>query len=139
MAFAFQHKLFSEINKNLTKDMTSFVRFCKEWRLVPNLTKTVASCFHLNNQAAKTELEVMFDGIKLRHEFEPVYLGVRLDRSLTYRKHSEKLTAKLRTRNNLLQKLACTYILGGSSSLLENNWVSFGILLCRILLFDLAK
>lgn len=108
MAYAYQHKLFSKINHALTKDMAEFVRFCKRWRLVPNITKTVVTCFHLNNKLAKAELRVEFDGVQLKHDFEPVYLGVKLDRSLTYRKHISKLQHKLATRNNLLRKLAGT-------------------------------
>lgn len=108
MAYTYQHTMFSEINETLSKDMTNLVKFCKKWRLTPNVTKTVASCFHLCNRLAKMELRVLFDGVLLRHEFEPVYLGVKLDRSLTYRSHSLKLKAKLGTRNNLLQKLAGT-------------------------------
>lgn len=49
----------------------------------------------------------MFDGKKLTHNFEPVYLGVKLDRSLTYGKHIDKLRLKEATRN-LLRKLAGT-------------------------------
>lgn len=108
MAYAVQRKLFSEINVALTKDMTEFVLYCKKWRLVPNITKTVVTVFHLNNKLAKMQLHVMFDGTKLRHEHEPTYLGVKLDRSLTYRKHIEKVVPKLATRNNLLRKLAGT-------------------------------
>lgn len=88
--------------------MVTLVRYCKQWRLIPNITKTVASCFHLNNKLAKMQLHVMFDGIKLKHDFEPTYLGIKLDRSLTYGKHIEKLCLKLNTRNNLLSKLAGT-------------------------------
>lgn len=86
--------------------MTKFVRFCKQWRLIPNTTKTV--CFHLTNQAAHRELDVMFDGVRLTHDHAPVYLRVKLDRSLTYVKHADKLRSKLSTRNNLLTKLAGT-------------------------------
>lgn len=50
----------------------------------------------------------MFDGTKLTHDFEPTYLGVKIDRSLTYGKHISKLRMKLGTRNNLLRKLAGT-------------------------------
>ena len=35
----------------------------------------------------------------------PVYLGITLDRSLTYRNHCMKTRAKLSSRNNLLRKL----------------------------------
>lgn len=108
MAYAFQHRSFSEINKNMTRDMVVFVRYCKLWRLIPNVSKTIVSCFHLTNQAANLELSVIFNGVKLHHEFEPVYLGVKLYRSLTYKSHIDKLRAKLSTRNNLLQKLTGT-------------------------------
>lgn len=108
MAYTYQHTRFSEINETLSNDMTNFVQFCKKWRLVPNVTKTVTSCFHRSNRLAKMELRVQFNGVLLRHDFEPVYLGVKLDRSLTYRSHTTKLKSKLGTRNNLLRKLAGT-------------------------------
>ena len=108
MAYAFQHPSFNHLNKTLIEDMTTFVRFCKQWRLIPSLSKTVSSCFHLTNQAANKELDVIFDGVRLTHDHAPVYLGVKLDRSLTYVKHTDKLQAKLRTRNNLLRKLTGT-------------------------------
>lgn len=88
--------------------MARYVQYCKNWRLVPNLKKTVVSCFHLNNQCANKELRVKFDGKFLKHTFEPTYLGIKLDRSLTYKKHAEKLEPKLSARINLLRKLAGT-------------------------------
>lgn len=107
-AYACQHKSFQELNRTLNEDMASYVKYCRNWRLVPNATKTVASCFHLNNRAASLELRIWFDGKCLKHEFEPVYLGVKLDRSLTFKKHAEKVAKKVSTRNNLLRKLAGT-------------------------------
>lgn len=88
--------------------MTSFAQYCKLWRLIPSMSKTVSSCFHLTNQAAGKELDVLFDGVRLTHNHTPVYLGVKLDRSLTYSKHIDKTQAKLRTRNNLIRKLTGT-------------------------------
>lgn len=107
-AYAYQNRSFVAINKALNKDLIPFARFCKQWRLVPSASKTVVTCFHLRNRGADLELRVLLDGAALRHEFEPTYLGVKLDRSLTYGKHIEKLKSKLCTRNNLIQKLAGT-------------------------------
>lgn len=90
-AYAYQHKKFKQINRVLTKDMTNYVEYCKNWRLIPNLTKTVVSCFHLNNQCTNVRLRVKFNGKILKHTYEPVYLGIKLDRSLTFKKHAEKL------------------------------------------------
>ena len=36
----------------------------------------------------------------------PRYLGIHLDRSLTYKQHLNKTALKVRTRNNILSKLA---------------------------------
>lgn len=120
MAYVYQHASFRLLNKSLSEDMTSFVRFCKQWRLTPNISKTVSSCFHLTNKEAQRELDVMFDGVRLTHDHFPVYLGVKLDRSLTYLQHAEKLLAKICTRNNLLRKLTGT-TWGASASCLRTT------------------
>ena len=83
-------------------------QYCHRWRLKPSVTKTVASVFHLHNAAASRELTVMLNGARLKHDPNPVYLGVTLDRTLTYREHLEKTASKLKTRNNLLMKLVGT-------------------------------
>jgi len=58
------------------------------------------------NTSATRELLVYLDGQRLRHECHPTYLGVTLDRTLSYRKHLTKTAGKLKNLNNLLMKLA---------------------------------
>ena len=59
----------------------------------------------MHNASAQRELNVLLNGQRLRHDPCPVYLGVTLDRSLTYRDHLTKVAGKVKTRNNLLGKL----------------------------------
>ncbi|XP_063540310.1 uncharacterized protein LOC134749322 [Cydia strobilella] len=66
------------------------------------------TCFHLHNKLANYELNVHWQGKRLTHNFAPKYLGVTLDRSLTFKEHLTKLGRKLQTRNNILNKLAST-------------------------------
>jgi len=49
---------------------------------------------------------ILLDGKKIQHEHQPVYLAVTLVHSLTFRAHMLKTAAKVRTRNNLINKLA---------------------------------
>ena len=62
--------------------------------------------FHLNNHEAKRDLHITWEGKKLENTPFPVYLGVTLDRTLSFREHVIKLKKKLSTRNNILDKLA---------------------------------
>ena len=105
---AVQCRSFSEIESSLSSDTSSWAEYCRRWRLKPSATKTVTSVFHLHNASASRELDVSMDGHGqlLKHERYPVYLGVTLDRTLSYRQHLQKTAAKVKTRNNLLSKLA---------------------------------
>ena len=73
--------------------------------LRPNPGKTQICSFHLKNREAKRELDVTWDGIKLENHQHPVYLGVNLDRTLSYKEHIKKTRAKVSTRNSLLRQL----------------------------------
>jgi len=89
----------------VSSDMARMSHFCRQWRLKPSVSKTISSVFHLHNTSATRELSVYPDGQRLRHECHPTYLGVTLDRTLSYREHLTKTTGKLKNRNNLLMKL----------------------------------
>jgi len=69
----------------LSKDMATLGEYLHTWKLKLSTTKTVSAVFHLNNKEAKCELKVNFNSETLPFCSEPKYLGVTLDRSLTYR------------------------------------------------------
>jgi len=75
-------------------------------KLKLSTTKTVSAVFHLNNKEAKRELKVNFNNETLPFCSEPKYLGVMLDRLLTYRWHLESLCKKLTSHVALLRWLA---------------------------------
>ena len=68
-------------------------------------TKTVTAAFHLNNREAKRELKVYNNGRLLPFCPTPTYLGVKLDRSLTFRHHLVAFRKKLSSRVTLLRQL----------------------------------
>ena len=104
IAFAYQSRSFEKISSKLTEDLVPFADYCKKWRLIPSTSKTVVSCFHLIHVEASRQLVVSLNGNTLKHESSVKYLGVTLDRTLTYKKHLSNVSAKLSTRNNLIQK-----------------------------------
>ena len=74
-------------------------------RLKLSHTKTVTTSLHLNNREAKRELKVYNNGRLLPFCPIPTYLGVKLDRSLTFRHHLVALRKKLSSRVTLLRRL----------------------------------
>jgi len=75
----------------LSKDMATLGEYLQTWKLKLSTTKTVSAVFHLNNKEAKYDLKVNFNNETLPLCSEPKYLGVTLDRSLTYCRHLESL------------------------------------------------
>ena len=66
----------------------------------------MTTAFHLNNREAKRELNVYNNGKRLPFCSVPTYLGVKLDRSLTFRHHLEALRKKPTMRVTLMRRLA---------------------------------
>jgi hypothetical protein len=64
--------------------------------------------FHLNTHVARKQLDVMFNGTSIKHVDHPKYLGVTLDRTLTFKSHLEEAAKKVISRVKLVRKLAGT-------------------------------
>ena len=64
--------------------------YVRKWEL-KLCEKTVSASFHPNNKEAKYEHNIKFNSSYLTHQEIPTYLGVKLDRALTYRQHLENI------------------------------------------------
>ena len=63
------------------------------------------SAFHLRNTEANRSLKVEWNRTELENTSHPTYLGVTIDRTLSYKEHIHNTKMKVTTRNNLLRKL----------------------------------
>ncbi|KAF0721713.1 Uncharacterized protein FWK35_00024114 [Aphis craccivora] len=106
ITLASQYNKFEVTEEILTNDLKLISDYLHKWRLIPNTDKTVVTTFHLNNRLSKYKLQIKFGGKSLEYDPTPKYLGVTLDRQLTYKHHIENTAVKLKTRNNIIHKLA---------------------------------
>ncbi|KAJ4944265.1 hypothetical protein JOQ06_012810 [Pogonophryne albipinna] len=92
----------------LNDDLGTLVAYFQRWRLQLNIGKTVAAAYHLSTRQARRELEVRVDNKRLEVQQAPKYLGVRLDRTLSFKQHLEEVKAKVTSRVALIRRLAGT-------------------------------
>lgn len=106
LGLATQVKTFEMGEENLEHDLHIMKAYYIKWCLCLNEGKTEVTMFHLNNSMATRQLNVYLDGERLEHNVSPKYLGLPLDRSLSFKLAMEQRAEKLKVRNNLIQKLA---------------------------------
>ena len=82
-----QQKTFEQVETTLANELSELGAYYKQKHLRPNPAKTQLTAFHLKNRHADRKLNVTWNGTKLDHTNSPVYLGITLGRSLTYRNH----------------------------------------------------
>ena len=98
-----------EVEEKLSTDMGTICQYLNNWRLKLSTTKSVSSIFHLINYMANYRLKVQLDPDNcLSFDPKPTYLGVKLDRSLTFKSHLTKLKSKVSARVALVRRLAST-------------------------------
>ena len=105
LAVTTQSTDFAPIEETLTSALDGLSEYYTTNQLRANPTKTQVSLFHLRNREYGKQLKISWNGVNLTHCNLPVYLGVTLDRTLSYKAHIEKTKKTVGTRNNIIRKL----------------------------------
>ena len=109
-----QESSFEAVERNLTDSLTLLTEYYANNHLTamhqrlhqqPNASRTQVCAFYLRNREANRPLRVTSSATSLEYHPKPLYLGVKLDCTLSYRSHILSTKAKVNTRNNILRKL----------------------------------
>ena len=119
---------YSGLEKTLTEDVNSLQSYFFNWRL----KLSVSSCFHLSNRQANTNLTIQCGDKVLPLEKQPKYLGVTLDRTLTFKCHLTQTAAEVQAHNNLIRRLAGT-TWGANYNTLKVSATALVFFCCEIL------
>ena len=87
LAILTSHRELKKIEITLSQDMSTLALYLRQWwlKLSKGKGKTVSTVFHLNNKEAKRELDVYIDSRRLNFQPTTTLLGVKLDRTFSYR------------------------------------------------------
>jgi ribonuclease HI len=80
-------------------------RWAERWKMTINADKCEALNFTSDNSQARLKPDLYITGNKINPNAEPVFLGVTLDRTLSFRPHVEEVKKKMKSRLNVLRAL----------------------------------
>ena len=101
-----QYSSFTEVETTIGDALDELTQYYRSNSLRANSDKTQVTAFHLRNKEADRSLKVEWNRTELENTSHPKYLGVTLDRKLSYKEHIHHTKMKVATRNNLLRKLS---------------------------------
>ena len=106
LCMASQYPTFSHVENTIDGSLRELTEYYRNNSRRDNPVKTQLTAFNLRNRKAKRSLKVSWNGVDLDNTTHPKYLGVTLERTLSYKQHIHNTKMKVATRNNLLKKLA---------------------------------
>ena len=115
-----QYSSFTEVETTIGDALEELTQYYKSNSLRASPDKTQVTVFHLRNKEANQSLKVEWNRTKLENTPHPKYLGVTLDRTLSYKEHIHNRKMKVATRNNLLRKL-CNSKWGANASTIRTT------------------
>lgn len=74
ITLAVQNNKFEVTEKIFSEDLSIISTYLHRWRRKPSISKTVVSCFHLNDRLANYQPRVTFRGSTLNCDQTPTYL-----------------------------------------------------------------
>ena len=100
------HHSFTEVETTIGDALEELTHYYRSNSLCANPDKTQVTAFHLRNKEVNRSLKVEWNRTKLENTPHPKYLGVTLDRTLSYKEHMHNTKMRVATRNNLQRKLS---------------------------------
>ena len=107
-------------NYRLQQALQVIESWARSWLVKANEKKTTFTIFSLSNQ--KYSVHLKLNGQTLHQEDTPTYLGVTLDRRLTWKNQLQKNQARAKIRLVLMKKLSCTEW-GADQNLLKKLYI----------------
>ena len=103
LAIHLHRPMWEAVDEGLNEDTNILPAYLNRWRL--QLSKTVSAAFHLNHKDSNGMLSVFVYNKRLGFQATTTYLGVNLDRTLTFRQHLENMKVKVTSRVSFIRRL----------------------------------
>ena len=105
LALAFTGPDWADVENAMNRDLSTLHTYYHQNRLQLSKEKTMYALHHLNTRDVGRRLHISVDDKTIEFEPNPTYLGVKLDRSLTFKPHLTSVRQKVLSRCALLNRL----------------------------------
>ena len=95
-----------EANRKLQDALNILTDWTRRWKLKINVGKCESVFFSMAPKEARWQPHLTIDNQEIPYNRNPTFLGIKFDRTLSFRPHVENLQAKLQKRMNVLRNLA---------------------------------
>ena len=100
-----QHQDIKVAEEHIQRALDALGEWATKWKMTVSHEKTVSTIFTLDPSEAKEEATLSYLNQPVKHTQSPTFLGVTLDRTLTYNKHIENVKCRMKQRNNVLRAI----------------------------------
>ena len=101
-----EYSSFTEVETTIGDALEELTQYYRSTSLRANPDKTQVTAFHLRDREANRSLKVEWNRTKLENTPHQKYVGVILDRTLSYKENMHNTKMKVATRNNLQRRLS---------------------------------
>ena len=96
----------NELSNQLNSDLENLNDFFRTNKLKLNASKTKVVCFRKKSaNITETQLNIQLDGTKLKPEDNATFLGLTLDKNLTWEEHCKKVANKMAQNAGVLNRV----------------------------------
>jgi len=98
----------SELCNLIQSTTDKITEWASKWKLQINASKCSTTLFSNDNKDVAWEANITINGSNVPNNSNPTFLGITFDRSLTFNAHVNNIVAKIKSRTNIIRKLAGT-------------------------------
>ena len=118
------HRNIQEAERKLQQALDSIAVWAEKWKMTVSLEKTVSTIFSLDPAETRREANLSLSNQRILHNPTPTFLGVTLDRTLTFNTHVKTVKGPMKARNNVLRAISGT-TWGCAASHLRSAYMAF--------------
>ena len=103
-----QHQDIRVAEGHIQRALDALGAWATKWKMAASPEKTVSTVFTLDPAEAQKEATLTYLNHAVKHTQSPTFLGVTLDRTLTFNKHIDNVKRRMKQRNNVLRAISGT-------------------------------